>query len=63
VFAALNDGTLWDVRTVLGSAATEQLVVSGMKLTPCSPTMLQARDAITQAASSNAGANRCTIFA
>src|SRR5260370_1182100 len=55
--------TLWDVRTALGKAITEQLVVSGMKLTPCRPTMLQARDAILQAdANSNAGANRCTIY-
>ena len=56
--------TLWDVRTALGKAITEQLVVAGMKLTPCNPTMLQARDAILQAdANSNAGANRCAIFA
>lgn len=54
---------LWDLRTALGKATTEQLVVSGMKLTPCSPTMLQARDAIIQAdANINAGANRCAIF-
>jgi len=62
--------TLWDLRNgvngvgALGVAVTEQLVVSGMKLTPCSPTMLQARDAILQAdVNINAGANRCTIFA
>ena len=55
--------TLWDVRTALGAAVTNQLVVSGMKLTPCNPTMLQARDAIIQAdANINAGANRCSIF-
>ena len=55
--------TLWDVRTALGKAITEQLVVSAMKLTPCNPTMLQARDAILQAdANSNGGANRCKIF-
>jgi subtilisin-like proprotein convertase family protein len=55
---------LWDLRTALGKALTEPLVVSGMKLTPCNPTMLQARDAIIQAdANSNAGANRCKIFA
>jgi len=42
----------------------EQLVVSGMKLTPCNPTMLNARDAIIQAdANLNAGANRCKIWA
>jgi subtilisin-like proprotein convertase family protein len=55
--------TLWSVRTAVGTAATEQLVVSGMKLTPCNPTFLQARDAIIQAdANINAGANRCKIF-
>ncbi|MBC7974844.1 MAG: M36 family metallopeptidase, partial [Myxococcales bacterium] len=55
--------TLWDVRTALGAAVTEQLVVSGMKLTPCSPTMLQARDAILSADQQiNGGANRCPIF-
>jgi len=55
--------TLWDVRTALGQAVTEQLVVSGMKLTPCNPTMLQARDGIISAdANINGGANRCKIF-
>ena len=55
--------TLWDVRRALGAAVTEQLVVSGMKLTPCNPTMLQARDAIIAAdASNNAGANRCALY-
>jgi extracellular elastinolytic metalloproteinase len=62
--------TLWDVRDGvngvggLGAAITEQLVVSGMKLTPCLPTMLQARDGILQAdVNINGGANRCAIFA
>ena len=55
--------TLWTVRNALGAATTEQLVVSGMKLTPCSPTMLAARDAIIQAdVNLNAGANRCALF-
>ncbi|HSS03326.1 MAG TPA: M36 family metallopeptidase, partial [Kofleriaceae bacterium] len=56
--------TLWDVRTAVGKAVFEQLVVSGMKLTPCNPTFLGARDGILQAdANINAGANRCKIFA
>ncbi|HEX3480515.1 MAG TPA: extracellular metalloproteinase [Kofleriaceae bacterium] len=56
--------TLWDVRTSVGDATTQQLVISGMKLTPCNPTMLNARDAIIQAdANLNAGANRCKIWA
>jgi len=54
---------LWDVRKLLGAAVTEQLVVSGMKLTPCNPSMLSARDAIISAdASINAGANRCQLW-
>jgi Zn-dependent metalloprotease len=56
--------TLWDARTRVGRAVIEQLVVSGMKLTPCQPTFLQARDAIIQAdANINGGANRCALWA
>jgi len=62
--------TLWDIRNGvggvggLGAATIEQLVVSGMKLTPCNPSMLNARDAILQAdVNINGGANRCAIFA
>jgi hypothetical protein len=62
--------TLWDVRNGVngvngvGDAITQQLVVSGMKLTPCNPNMLNARDAIIQAdANLNAGANKCKIWA
>jgi subtilisin-like proprotein convertase family protein len=56
--------TLFDVRKALGAAITERIVIQGMKLTPCNPTMLQARDGIIAAdAQLNAGANRCTIFA
>ncbi len=60
---------LWDVRNGvggvggLGAAVTEQLVVSGLKLTPCNPSMINARDAIIQAdANINGGANRCALF-
>jgi Zn-dependent metalloprotease len=56
--------TLWDARNSLGAAVINQLVVSGLKLTPCNPTMLQARDAIIQAdANINAGANKCKLWA
>jgi len=56
--------TLFDVRKQLGAAITERIVIQGMKLTPCNPTMLQARDGIIAAdAQLNAGANRCKIFA
>jgi subtilisin-like proprotein convertase family protein len=55
--------TLWDARVAVGAAVMNQLVVSGMKLTPCNPTMLQARDGIIQAdANLNAGANRCKLW-
>jgi len=61
---------LWDMRNGpggvggVGAATAEQLVVSAMKLTPCNPTMLQARDAILQAdVNISGGANRCAIFA
>jgi extracellular elastinolytic metalloproteinase len=55
--------TLFDLREAVGVATVEQLVVSGMKLTPCSPTMLNARDGILQADQNiNGGANRCAIF-
>lgn len=55
--------TLWSVREALGAEATDQLVVSGMKLTPCNPTMLQARNAILQAdVNLFGGANKCTIW-
>jgi hypothetical protein len=55
--------TLWDVRKVLGQAVTEQIVVQGMKNTPCNPTMLQARDGILSAdATISGGANRCKIW-
>jgi hypothetical protein len=62
--------TLWDIRNGvggvggLGAAKIEQLVVSGMKLTPCNPSMINARDAILNADQQiNNGANRCAIFA
>jgi subtilisin-like proprotein convertase family protein/Zn-dependent metalloprotease len=53
---------LFDIRKVLGQAATDRLVVTGMKLTPCNPSFINARDAIIQAdANLNAGANRCLL--
>jgi len=62
--------TLWDARNGVGgvggvgAAVIERLVVQGMKITPCLPTMLQARDAILQAdVNIHGGANRCALFA
>jgi hypothetical protein len=61
---------LWDARNGVGgvggvgATTIERLVVQGMKNTPCSPTMLQARDGIITADQQiNGGANRCTLFA
>jgi extracellular elastinolytic metalloproteinase len=55
--------TLWDLRTQLGAAITDRIVLEGMKFTPCSPSFLNARDGILQADQSiNGGANRCAIW-
>lgn len=62
--------TLWDVRHDLigaygyddGVLFAEQLVLDGMKLSPCSPNFLMMRDAILQADEQRyAGANTCLI--
>jgi subtilisin-like proprotein convertase family protein len=56
--------TLFKIREALGAATTDRLVVAGLKLTPCNPTMLQARDAIITAdANINGGANKCALRA
>lgn len=63
-----NDGevwaaTLWDLRTQLGAAITDSIVLNGMKFTPTRPSYLNARDGILQADQNlNGGANRCTIW-
>jgi len=63
-----NDGevwaaTLWDLRTQLGAAITDRIVLNGMKFTPTRPSFLNARDGIIQADQNlNGGANRCTIW-
>ena len=66
--AVHNDGevwaaTLWDLRTQLGAATTDLLVLNGMKFTPTRPSFLNARDGILQADQNlNGGANRCAIW-
>jgi Zn-dependent metalloprotease len=63
-----NDGevwasALWDLRTQLGAAITDRLVLEGMKFTPTRPSFLNARDGILQADQNlNGGANRCAIW-
>jgi Zn-dependent metalloprotease len=55
--------TLWDLRTQLGAATTDLIVLNGMKFTPNRPSFLNARDGILQADQNlNAGANRCAIW-
>ena len=58
--------TLWDLRKSLGQALTDKLVVNGLKSTPCSPSMTDARDAILSAdVATNLGARASiwTVFA
>ena len=44
---------LWDLRKTLGWGATDQLVVDGLKLTPCHPSMIDARDGVLAALESD----------
>ena len=55
--------TLWDLRTQLGAAITDNIVLNGMKFTPVRPSFLNARDGILQADQNlNGGANNCAIW-
>ena len=71
-FEVHNDGeiwaaTLWDMRSTLGTEATDRLVANGLRFTPCASSMPEARDAILTADDTiNGGANRAglwTVFA
>ncbi len=54
---------LWDLRKALGQAVTDRLVVNALRLTPCRPTMIDARDAILAAdQATNRGVNRLRIW-
>jgi Fungalysin metallopeptidase (M36)/Bacterial pre-peptidase C-terminal domain/Fungalysin/Thermolysin Propeptide Motif len=56
-------GTLWDLRKTLGAATTDQIVLDGVKSTPCNPSMTDARDAILSGdMARNNGANRTAIW-
>jgi hypothetical protein len=63
-----NDGeiwaaTLWDIRKQLGQDATDKLIVAALRLTPCKPSMPNARDAILLADDNlNGSANRGTLW-
>ena len=56
---------LWELRTALGEADFEQAVTTALKLTPTRPSMLDARDAVLQAAVALnvGGANACGVWA
>ena len=54
---------LWDLRKELGQEVTDQLVVDGVKFTPCGPSMIDARDGILMADQTiNGAANRAKIW-
>ena len=55
---------LWDVRSALGAEDFEQAVTTGLKLTPSRPSMLDARDAMLQAAQllGVGGADGCQLW-
>ena len=57
-------GVLWDLRAALGKSDFEHTITTGLKLTPSRPSMLDARDAILQAAQllGVGGANGCPLW-
>jgi extracellular elastinolytic metalloproteinase len=54
--------TLWDLRSVVGSATAESLVTRAMELSPGNPSFLDMRNAILQADQVSGGANHDTIW-
>ncbi|HKX26231.1 MAG TPA: M36 family metallopeptidase [Blastocatellia bacterium] len=68
IFEVHNDGEIWaatlvDLEATLGRTVTRRLVVEGMKLTPCNPSFLNARNGILSADQTlNRSANVCTIW-
>ena len=55
--------TLWDLRKTLGAAIVDRLVVDALRLTPCRPSFVDARDAILAAdRAANNGANRLALY-
>ena len=55
---------LWDLRSGLGREDFEQVVTTALKLTPSRPSLLDARDAIVQAAQAQGvgGADACAVW-
>lgn len=55
--------TLWDIRKALGASTADRLVYTALRLTPCRPSFIQARDAILAADQAiNNGANRAKLY-
>ena len=55
--------TLWEIRTALGAAATDKLVLDALKLLPCIPSFVDMRDALLSAAGDSRRAALWPIFA
>jgi hypothetical protein len=57
------ESNFYDAASGAGNTLALQLVMDGLKLQPCSPTFLDARDAILLAdQNDNGGANQCLIW-
>ena len=57
------EANFYDASSAAGNIVALQLVMDGLKLQPCNPTFLDARDAILLAdQNTNAGANQCLIW-
>jgi extracellular elastinolytic metalloproteinase len=57
------ESNFYDAESGAGNTLALQLVMDGLKLQPCSPTFLDARDAILLAdQNDNGGANQCLIW-
>ncbi len=55
---------LWDLRTAVGAKIADKLVVEALRITPCRPSMVQARDAILATDTAlNRGANLRALWA
>lgn len=53
---------IYDVSSGKGNTVALQLIVDALKIQPCQPTFIQARDAIIQADKNRGGQNQCEIW-
>jgi len=66
-FQVHNDGEIWaatllDIRAALGAETTDALVLDGLRLTPCGPTFIDARDAILGADDATNGSANARVL-